>query len=834
MTERIAAGGSSAVYRAKDELLGRNVAIKQLIIEDLAHPDAVVQRARTEGILHKQAAHDQPKYLVQLIDIVDEQRGLMLVTELIEGGSLEEELASEPDPMELRRALAIITATAKALTAIHGRNIVHRDLKPANLLLGDNGSLKVSDFGLAAIIGNEERMTEGTSRYVAPELWRGEAATPKADLYSLGMMAYEMLAGREKFDQAFKTIVKDERNRDMRWMKWHTNPRTKAPELRTLNKNVPEEIEALIHGLMEKEPGDRPASAAEVVRRIKEHLHGGSDPKAAASEVAGAAGVDGVLTSTPGDTAPLPTRRGKLVPILSTTLALWLGVAAFLIVREVQANKAEVQARVNEAIVLRDEAKAALDEARWPDAFSKYERLGAEYEDLPGARQRAAAGVLWARAELAMQGEQYDEAFDLFTRTLDSDAWDGDDSDHLRDRQNIARDRSNFTKALAEITAAIDAGNYNAAKETIARWRGFALTDEQSQTLANLSVKLHGQQSEAGLSRELLRARERMKLGLIDDSIDILTRAINEADRRGVTSYSVTQMREELDNLIAKRDYDATLETARQAENAGNLSEAIRLYRKVRELRDSPAVSDRLSRLESAQLYEQGKAALDAGETASAERLLTAALGKNPDNGEARQALATIESTGQKIGFIRAGDDALASGDYDLAIKQYQNALQFGGDNQVSARIDQARVRLSHQQGLASLETGDLDTARDLFERAQRIDPNDAAINQALADLTTEAEYQRHRSSGIRALAVADFREALSELRKAQKVRDTPEIRQLIVDAEYAQMLAQAKAYIDAEQYLVAQATLRTALQIKDTQEVRDLLDQIERDAPGS
>jgi len=302
VVERIAAGGSSAVYRAKDELLGRDVAIKQLIIDDHTDPDAVVQRARSEGMLHKLAAHEQPKYLVQLIDIIDDQRGLMLVTEYVDGPSLEQELADDGDPMPERRALAIIAGIAKALGAIHGKRIIHRDLKPANVLLTPQGRTKVSDFGLAAILGDDQPIHEGTARYRAPELWRSESATPKADLYALGLLAYEMLAGRKQFDQAFKSIVRDQRTRDQRWMKWHTNARTRAPGLRTLNPDVSEPVEALVNELMAKEPDQRPASATEVVRRIKSYVSGPAEP-------------DAVTTSTPGDTAPLPAapKRNRLV-----------------------------------------------------------------------------------------------------------------------------------------------------------------------------------------------------------------------------------------------------------------------------------------------------------------------------------------------------------------------------------------------------------------------------------------------------------------------------------------------------------------------------------------
>lgn len=831
----IASGGSSAVYRAKDTLLDRDVAIKQLIGED-GTSEAMVQRARSEGLLHKQAAHDQPKHLVQLIDIVDEQRGLMLVTELVEGRSLEQDLAADPAPRDTRWALAVITGTAKALTAIHGRKIIHRDLKPANILLGDDGTtLKVSDFGLAAIVGDDERMTEGTSRYVAPETWRGEPATPKTDLYALGMIAYEMLAGREKFDQAFKTILRDERHRDMRWMKWHTNPRTKAPGLRTLNPDVPEPVETLVHSLLEKEPGDRPASAAELTHQIKLILRGKSDDAAApggGGAQAAAAGGAGATTS-PGDTAPLPARRSRLVPILSLSLAVLLGVAAFLVVSKIRADREAMEQRRGEAVAL---SRAALDELRegqWTEALTLYQRLGSEYEDVTDAAERSEAGSLWARAELAMQGEDYSRAFDLFTEARDTGRWSGLDLNRLDDRIDLARAQSNFAAALAEINAAIDANQYSQARVMIARWRGFDLSDEQIERLNRLSVRLHGQQSEAALARDLQRADQQAERGELDQAIATLSESLDQVQRQGGAGITVTRMRDRLRELTAQRDYEATLAAARQAQADGETAEAIERYREVREMRDTPEVADRLARLETSQLLEEGRAALEAGNTQDAERLLTAALGKNPDNDAARQALKNIESTGQKVAFVRAGDDAMASGDYELAIRQFQNALQFGPDDQVSEKIEQARVRLNHQQGLAALDDGQFERARERLERARQLDPDDARVNQALADLTTKAAYVRHIEQGDQALAHADFRQALREYREAMDIRDTSQVRQRMVDAEYAQMLAQARAYVDAEQYRSAQALLRTALQLKDSQEVRDLLEEIEAEGFG-
>jgi len=825
VVERIAAGGSSAVYRAKDELLGRDVAIKQLIIDDHTDPDAVVQRARSEGMLHKLAAHEQPKYLVQLIDIIDDQRGLMLVTEYVDGPSLEQELADDGDPMPERRALALNAGIAKALGAIHGKRIIHRDLKPANVLLTPQGRTKVSDFGLAAILGDDQPIHEGTARYRAPELWRSESATPKADLYALGLLAYEMLAGRKQFDQAFKSIVRDQRTRDQRWMKWHTNARTRAPGLRTLNPDVSEPVEALVNELMAKEPDQRPASATEVVRRIKSYVSGPAEP-------------DAVTTSTPGDTAPLPAapKRNRLVllgvGLLTVLLLAQTGAGAFLIIDKQRTEQARINARIGEAVALSDQGKQAIDAKRWSDAMAAYQELELAYADVPGAEHRAKAGIAWAKAELDFAAGDYASAFALVNEAIDSGKWTGDDARLLAERQIEIRDKLNYDAALTQITRWIDAGKLDQAKEMIQDWQQTKRTDAELQHLQDLLVRLHGRQADAGLQRQYNLAKERMALDLTDQAIDILTKALAEADRRGISGYTVSQMRADVQRLTADRGYGQALAAAKAAEKSGDLAAAIDAYNTVRNLRDSPEISDRIARLESDLLFNQGKAALDAGNTREAERLLTAALGKNPDNGAARQALATIESAGRKQSFVSAGDDAVAAGDYELAIKQYKNALQFGPDAVINAKIDKSRVRLYHQQGLAAMRAGELDKARALLDRAHRLDPADVAVAAAITELNTEARYTQLLNDGLKALDRSEFRDALRYLRDAQEVRDTNQVKRAINDAEYAQYMAHARAMIDADNLLAAQGSLRTALRVKDTPEARALLIELIGEVP--
>src|SRR5439155_314842 len=120
-------------------------------------------------------------------------------------------------PMDQKQVLGIVGATALALEAIHKEGVVHRDLKPSNILLPRAGGLKVVDFGIAGLVGAQEALSVGTVRYMAPELFAEGGLDGRADIYSLGIIAYEMLAGREKFNEAFRVVIRDQRNQAMRW-----------------------------------------------------------------------------------------------------------------------------------------------------------------------------------------------------------------------------------------------------------------------------------------------------------------------------------------------------------------------------------------------------------------------------------------------------------------------------------------------------------------------------------------------------------------------------------------------------------------------------------------
>ncbi len=194
----VAAGGMGEVYRASDPRFGRDVAIKFLPATFARDPDRVSRferEARAAGSLN------HPNILT-VHDFGWQNGAPYLVAELLEGGTLRERLRR--GPIEPGEALAFAIQVARGLAAAHAKGIVHRDLKPDNLFVSPEGAVKVLDFGLAKLpqpsgSRSEPGMLLGTMGYMSPEQIRGEPAGPSSDVFSLGVILYEMLAGRRPF-----------------------------------------------------------------------------------------------------------------------------------------------------------------------------------------------------------------------------------------------------------------------------------------------------------------------------------------------------------------------------------------------------------------------------------------------------------------------------------------------------------------------------------------------------------------------------------------------------------------------------------------------------------
>jgi eukaryotic-like serine/threonine-protein kinase len=240
-------GGAGEVWKAEDTVLARQVAVK-LLRRLEGDPMEAAERFRAEAQAAARLTHPN---VVATYDVGTEGEHVFLVMELVSGPDLAQLMRTAGLP-SAELVADIATQGARGLDAAHAAGIVHRDVKPANLMLAADGTLKITDFGIAKRAGNETTagVLLGTASYVSPEQVRGQSATPASDWYSFGCVLYELLSGTPPFTGQTVDVV----------MRQHLE--TPPPPI--LRTDVPAELAGLVTHLLAKDPAARPSSAAQV------------------------------------------------------------------------------------------------------------------------------------------------------------------------------------------------------------------------------------------------------------------------------------------------------------------------------------------------------------------------------------------------------------------------------------------------------------------------------------------------------------------------------------------------------------------------------------------
>lgn len=281
LTSRVAIGGMGEVWQATDLVIGRTIAIKILKDEYLGDP-GFLERFRAEA---RHAALVNHEGIANVFDYGEEDGSAFLVMELVPGEALSAIIERER-VLATDRVLDIVAQTALALHAAHQAGLVHRDIKPGNLLITPDGRVKITDFGIARI-ADQVPLTAtgqvmGTVQYLSPEQASGHPASPSTDIYSLGIVAYEMLAGRRPFTGESQVAIAMAQINET------------PPELPA---TVAEPVRNLVYSSIAKKPADRPASAQHLARAAQSLRRG--DVSAAAAAVPGILGT-GSLANTAG------------------------------------------------------------------------------------------------------------------------------------------------------------------------------------------------------------------------------------------------------------------------------------------------------------------------------------------------------------------------------------------------------------------------------------------------------------------------------------------------------------------------------------------------------
>ncbi|HWD11221.1 MAG TPA: protein kinase, partial [Solirubrobacteraceae bacterium] len=244
--------GMGVVYRAQDVVLRRTVAVKVLPAELAEVQPAHVARFEREARAAASLAHPR---IVAVFDTGIDEGTRFIAMECVSGASLAAILA-ERAPLDPARAAKIGEQVADALAAAHAAGLIHRDIKPANVMLAEDGSVKVLDFGIARAQGHttltQEQSVLGSAAYMAPEQARGERADERSDIYSLGCLLYAILTGRPPFGGDSAAAV----------LHQHLSADPRPPH--ETNGAVPAALEALVLAMLAKSPASRPQSAAQV------------------------------------------------------------------------------------------------------------------------------------------------------------------------------------------------------------------------------------------------------------------------------------------------------------------------------------------------------------------------------------------------------------------------------------------------------------------------------------------------------------------------------------------------------------------------------------------
>ncbi|WP_125129853.1 serine/threonine protein kinase [Microbacterium sp. 10M-3C3] len=302
LDSRIAIGGMGEVWEATDHVIGRTVAIKILKDEYMGDP-GFLERFRAEA---RHAALVNHEGIASVFDYGEENGSAFLVMELVPGEALST-IIERDGTLSTDKTLDIVAQTAAALQAAHAAGLVHRDIKPGNLLITPDGRVKITDFGIARI-ADQVPLTAtgqvmGTVQYLSPEQASGHPASPATDIYSLGIVAYECLAGKRPFTGESQVAIA------MAQINEQPPP---------LPATVPEPVQRFVMAMIAKKPEDRPASAAAVSRAASALRRGDlSAAIAAVPAIAGAAAaaddVTQLLTAGGADTSaatrlmPAPT-----------------------------------------------------------------------------------------------------------------------------------------------------------------------------------------------------------------------------------------------------------------------------------------------------------------------------------------------------------------------------------------------------------------------------------------------------------------------------------------------------------------------------------------------
>jgi tetratricopeptide (TPR) repeat protein len=379
-----------------------------------------------------------------------------------------------------------------------------------------------------------------------------------------------------------------------------------------------------------------------------------------------------------------------------------------------------------------------------------------------------------------------------------------------------------FVNVRKQIEALIAGGKYADARQQIAELRATKPTDQERAVLDQLSERNEDQHARARVADLVGRAQKMADDKDLDGAIKIL-----EDSKRTFSSGEVNRL---IEKLKADRLFAQASAEGQKAESLGKIEEAIAAYGRAVAIRSDEKLKGRIDQLRSRMALNRGRELKRAGDLDGARAAFTEAL--RVENPEATAELKSIESADQKTAFESAADAAVAAGDFDTAIHQYDNALKLGADAKIEAKKRAARVRFYVKQSKDFMSVGRFDQARAALAEARKLEEEDPEAKQVSESLGRRARYQKRIDAGDAYAKESNLDDAKREYLAAKGILDTREVRTKLDDTEYAQLIARAKGFMAASNWSGARSLLQTVARMRMNDEVRQLMAEVEKADP--
>jgi|GEM_PF-827622 len=886
--EKLGVGGQAIVYKCYDATLDRYVAVKQ-ISSHLAEDPKFLQRFRKEAQTLAKLGAEQPA-IVTIHELVEDERGLFIVMEFVPGSSLETILADTAGPIESKVALQIIWRLAAGLHAVHSAGIIHRDLKPGNIIIGEGLRAKITDFGVAASVSGQTSMVLGTTKYMAPELFAGGAADGRADMYSLGFIAYEMLAGRPKFNEIFADVVRDKHSEAMRWMKWHGNEQVKAPMLHEINPAVPVALSEIVAKMMAKSPRQRFESMEALGRAIKSSF----SPRGRAAAAAAAAAVPAAprhhrrgpaeklaesavgpidegdeleVPPEPPPTAPIPKKKMSLRTKLVLLGVIVLSAVAIGVIMGYRAHhQSDLEKQdVAKALGISDwrsvTPKTAFDKVVQDFDAGNYKAAVAGFNVIRkwylGTDESAKAFVYlpFAQAHQAALDQDWpkakameDEAGKAVRRVQSEKPqlvdWARDMSLRIDKFVRYRNSTETFRKKMTEAQERFAQDDFDGARDILLKLEGVSLDEAQDKERLAFLHEVDLKHFQSDYQRQVAAGDELKKAGKFDEAKAAYLKAqemepLKDPKNELLTTAQRASMQEALKGklaaLQAEQDYAGAMEASGKAEKAGDKKAQLAALTAAAKVKPSNELQTKITHLESDIACDDGLQLQAQQKFDEAKAQFELALQLDKDNAKAAGALEGVKKEIARAALVTAAQADFGAGKFEEAQKKYQQAAEIRPDEETDTKIKECKYQLLLGKVAQARAAKKYDDALNLLEQARQVKADAAAEIDALrGEIKGDQQYDANLAVGDEALKQQQWIKALDAYAKAKKVHDNKEVADRIATANYSNYLAQGNAALDLKDYPNALAYFKMAKNFKDTEEVNARINEAQKQVkPG-